>query len=969
MMSLLYKLLLDAYERVGGNPKNLSDDLKYRILAAELGRKPLRDNSKRASLAALTLAALFGTNQAPAMAQTINVQAPSANGESQQGQNYKSFSISYNLRDSVLGDQKLKNGRVKAVKDWLYKVSINANYINDKINWRLVAEGFIPVFYSKDNSTLTALQFKGEYAKVESGEHSLEAAVGVVVNTALNNNKAIGQVGIFYQQLRDFNGSLDFGVISGVAAYKSGKFKLSLYASTPTRGRHKIGSQDSTKTTTSTETSGGSTITRTTQTDTNVSEYMEARKVVTFIVEYDASQHVKGLTLRLGGAIYSGIEGKATESGNQKVTVGGVDEEKRIILGLSYVSEWISRLFNAETTIDAEGRFGDGKPEYSIGIRVPLGGNNKGKNNGKNLEEIVDLRQFANLERIRVIRYSETTETTSRSPKVSSTCATEVIVDEDYSCTYTVSEGKISKIKLNKGPSFLSFSGNTLLGKPGVGDIGSHPIEVEIEGSLKTIVGHTLKVNDVETLSGTYAVTPTSGTTSLSTTHKIEISGGKAPYKIKIKYDDGTSEEITSTTSKSHSKSHTYSSGTFKSEVTLEDKLGRTKTLTGSTVEVASTLSGTYSVTPTSGVTPLTATHTVNISGGKGPYIIKYDFNNDGTIDLTVTTSSTSNIQSNTHTSSGTSRVTIEDILGNSKTLTNSIEVVATLSGSYSVTPTSGVTPLPTTHTISITGGKAPFTIKYDFNNDGTIDKTVTTSSTSDSQSNTYSSAGIVTPKATIEDKLGQTSTLTGSSVNAVAPLSASCSGSPTSAEAGQSVTYTANVSGGTGTNTFSWSGDASGTTQSVSTSYTISGTKTANVAVTSNGQSASASCSVNVPDKVGVFINDVTVTEGNSGTANATFTVNLSRTSNVATTISFTTQDGTATAGTDYSSTSGTLTIPAGSTSVTITINVIGDTDVESDETFKVKLSNPPTHATITDDEGIGTIQNDDVAPPPPPG
>src|SRR5258706_14357410 len=44
----------------------------------------------------------------------------------------------------------------------------------------------------------------------------------------------------------------------------------------------------------------------------------------------------------------------------------------------------------------------------------------------------------------------------------------------------------------------------------------------------------------------------------------------------------------------------------------------------------------------------------------------------------------------------------------------------------------------------------------------------------------------------------------------------------------------------------------------------------------------------------------------------------------------------------------------------------VTGDTTVESTETFAVVLSQP-TNATIADNEGLGTITNDDGAPPPP--
>ena len=61
-----------------------------------------------------------------------------------------------------------------------------------------------------------------------------------------------------------------------------------------------------------------------------------------------------------------------------------------------------------------------------------------------------------------------------------------------------------------------------------------------------------------------------------------------------------------------------------------------------------------------------------------------------------------------------------------------------------------------------------------------------------------------------------------------------------------------------------------------------------------------------------------------------------------------------------DYAITAGTLGIPAGATSRTVTVAISGETAVEADETFFVNLSNA-SNATIGDSQGIGTIVNDD--------
>jgi hypothetical protein len=75
---------------------------------------------------------------------------------------------------------------------------------------------------------------------------------------------------------------------------------------------------------------------------------------------------------------------------------------------------------------------------------------------------------------------------------------------------------------------------------------------------------------------------------------------------------------------------------------------------------------------------------------------------------------------------------------------------------------------------------------------------------------------------------------------------------------------------------------------------------------------------------------------------------------------VQYATANGTAIAGADYSSVSGTLTFTSGITSQTITVNVIGDTLLEQNDTFFVNLTNA-VNATIADTQGVGTLLNDD--------
>src|SRR5262249_13913312 len=113
--------------------------------------------------------------------------------------------------------------------------------------------------------------------------------------------------------------------------------------------------------------------------------------------------------------------------------------------------------------------------------------------------------------------------------------------------------------------------------------------------------------------------------------------------------------------------------------------------------------------------------------------------------------------------------------------------------------------------------------------------------------------------------------------------------------------------------------------------------------------------------DTSSIVINNVTQNEGNSGTTAFTFTVNLSVPNDRFVSVNFATANGTATAGTDYVAGSGTLTFAPGEPGQTLTVSVNGDTTNESNETFFVNLSGA-SNAVIGDNQGLGTITNDDL-------
>jgi alpha-tubulin suppressor-like RCC1 family protein len=105
----------------------------------------------------------------------------------------------------------------------------------------------------------------------------------------------------------------------------------------------------------------------------------------------------------------------------------------------------------------------------------------------------------------------------------------------------------------------------------------------------------------------------------------------------------------------------------------------------------------------------------------------------------------------------------------------------------------------------------------------------------------------------------------------------------------------------------------------------------------------------------------DVSVNE-NSGIM--TFTVVQDRPSLFASTFSWATANGTATAGSDYTAASGSGLIFSGTLTTTFSVALTGDSNYETNETLLVNLSNPGDTNTIADAQGVGTILNDDPVP-----
>ncbi|MEJ7777002.1 MAG: Calx-beta domain-containing protein [Sphingomicrobium sp.] len=108
--------------------------------------------------------------------------------------------------------------------------------------------------------------------------------------------------------------------------------------------------------------------------------------------------------------------------------------------------------------------------------------------------------------------------------------------------------------------------------------------------------------------------------------------------------------------------------------------------------------------------------------------------------------------------------------------------------------------------------------------------------------------------------------------------------------------------------------------------------------------------------------VNDASATEGSS----IVFTVTRSGSTSGSASVSYATANGTATAGSDYTAGSGTVSFAASETQKTVTITGLEDTVVESAENFVVNLSSPSSGAVIGDGQGSGTINDNDSAAAP---
>ena len=108
------------------------------------------------------------------------------------------------------------------------------------------------------------------------------------------------------------------------------------------------------------------------------------------------------------------------------------------------------------------------------------------------------------------------------------------------------------------------------------------------------------------------------------------------------------------------------------------------------------------------------------------------------------------------------------------------------------------------------------------------------------------------------------------------------------------------------------------------------------------------------------IRVNNFSLSEGNQGTTTATIAVNLLAASGRTVSVNYGTVNGTATAPEDYIAASGTVSFAPGETGKTISVQIVGDTNFEPDESFQISFSNP-LNATLQNSVATVVITNDD--------
>src|SRR5881296_2683901 len=332
-------------------------------------------------------------------------------------------------------------------------------------------------------------------------------------------------------------------------------------------------------------------------------------------------------------------------------------------------------------------------------------------------------------------------------------------------------------------------------------------------------------------LTASFTYNPSSPQVGQTVSFSGSASGGTSPYSYSWSFGDGSTGTGSSVT-------HTYAStGSFTVVLTVKDSSSPQQTTTSqqsitiSGAPPALTASFTYS--PSSPQAGQQVTFTASASGGTTPYTFSWSFGDGST--------GTGSSVTHTYSSAGSYAVTltVKDSNSPQQTATSQKTVTVTsqpppLSASFSFSPSSPQAGQQVTFTASASGGTVPYAYSWSFG-DGS-------SGTGASVTHTYNAAGTFNVVLTVNDSGSPqqtTSSQQSITVSSQPPaLAASFTYSPSSPQAGQSVSFTGSASGGTSPYSYSWNfGDGStGTGSSATHTYSSAGSFTVTLTVKDNG-------------------------------------------------------------------------------------------------------------------------------------
>jgi len=239
-------------------------------------------------------------------------------------------------------------------------------------------------------------------------------------------------------------------------------------------------------------------------------------------------------------------------------------------------------------------------------------------------------------------------------------------------------------------------------------------------------------------------------------------------------------------------------------------------------------LSTSFTVSPSNPLVNRPVTFAATTIGGTSPYTISWNFGDGSTGTGTSIAHAYSTAQTFTVTETATDSSSPSQTTTSSKTVT--VSPPPPLSTSFTFLPSTPLVNTPVAFTAVTTSGTPPYTIAWNFGDGTTSTGTTVTHMFTTAQSFT------VTETATDSSSPRQTATsLQSVTVYVTLPLYATISASPTSAQVGQTITFTATAIGGTTPYSYAISfGDgASATIRSPTHAYSAAGSYTVTLTVT----------------------------------------------------------------------------------------------------------------------------------------